>query len=219
MKLSWNEIGTLICWNEKGRHPSSCIKHHQNTAALYKQCLKRSCAMINWKAEQSYFYNISFSVLIITFYFALEKAGVTVEAEVVEDVVVSAEVGAVDCPTVEAKAQFLRRAKDEPNLFFCLFLQLSSSMAQRMKQNISIGSSRSWAQVGLIHSRWTDHLWPSSFRAHVEPIKIWDLFHEWMKQNLHPWVRVDQAIRPLPSKTLNILVGLSLKLISLCNHN
>ena len=39
------------------------------------------------------------------------------------------------------------------------------------------------------------------------------------KQNLHSWVRVNQAIRPLSPKTLNILVGLSLKLISLCNHN
>ena len=39
------------------------------------------------------------------------------------------------------------------------------------------------------------------------------------KQTLHLWVRVDQAVRPLPPKTLNILVGLSLKLISLCNHN
>ena len=28
------------------------------------------------------------------------------------------------------------------------------------------------------------------------------------KQNLHPWVRVDQAVRPPPPKTLSILVGL-----------
>ena len=35
------------------------------------------------------------------------------------------------------------------------------------------------------------------------------------KQNLHTWVRVDQAVRPLPPKTLSILVGLALKLISL----
>ena len=27
------------------------------------------------------------------------------------------------------------------------------------------------------------------------------------KQNLHPWVKVDQAIRPLPPKTLSIFVG------------
>ena len=38
-------------------------------------------------------------------------------------------------------------------------------------------------------------------------------------KNLHPRVRVDQAIRPLPLKTLSILVGLVLKLISMCNHN
>ena len=39
------------------------------------------------------------------------------------------------------------------------------------------------------------------------------------KQNLHPWVRVDQAVLPLAPKTLSILIGLALKLISLCNHN
>ena len=38
-------------------------------------------------------------------------------------------------------------------------------------------------------------------------------------KNLHPWVKVDQAGRPLPPKTLSILVGLALKLISLRNHN
>ena len=31
------------------------------------------------------------------------------------------------------------------------------------------------------------------------------------KQNLLPWVKVDQAVRPLPPKTLSILVGLALK--------
>ena len=36
------------------------------------------------------------------------------------------------------------------------------------------------------------------------------------KECLHPWVRVDQADRPLPPKTLSILVGLTLKLVSLC---
>ena len=37
------------------------------------------------------------------------------------------------------------------------------------------------------------------------------------KECLHPWVRVDQAGRPLPPKTLGILVvGLTLKLVSLC---
>ena len=30
-------------------------------------------------------------------------------------------------------------------------------------------------------------------------------------------VKVDQAVRPLPPKSLNILVGLTLKLGSLCN--
>ena len=39
------------------------------------------------------------------------------------------------------------------------------------------------------------------------------------KQNLHQWVTVDQAVRPLPLKTLSILVGLALKLITLCNHS
>ena len=29
------------------------------------------------------------------------------------------------------------------------------------------------------------------------------------KQNLHPWVKVDQAFRPLPPKTLSILVGVA----------
>ena len=36
------------------------------------------------------------------------------------------------------------------------------------------------------------------------------------KECLHPWVRVDQAGSPLPPKTLSILVGLTLKLVSLC---
>ena len=40
---------------------------------------------------------------------------------------------------------------------------------------------------------------------------------EW-NENLHPWVRVDQAGRPLSPKTLSILVGLTLKLVSLCVH-
>ena len=35
-------------------------------------------------------------------------------------------------------------------------------------------------------------------------------------RNLHPRVRVDQAVRPLPPKTLSILVGLVLKLMSMC---
>ena len=33
---------------------------------------------------------------------------------------------------------------------------------------------------------------------------------------LHPWVKVDQADRSLPPKSLSILVGLTLKLDSLC---
>ena len=37
-----------------------------------------------------------------------------------------------------------------------------------------------------------------------------------MKEGLHPWVRVDQAGRPLPPKTVSILVGVELKLVSLC---
>ena len=35
-------------------------------------------------------------------------------------------------------------------------------------------------------------------------------------RSLHPWVKVDRASRPLPPKSLNILVGLTLKLDSLC---
>ena len=41
-----------------------------------------------------------------------------------------------------------------------------------------------------------------------------------MKENFHPWVKVDQANRPLPPKTLCILEGLALKkLVSLCSQN
>ena len=36
------------------------------------------------------------------------------------------------------------------------------------------------------------------------------------KKCLRLWVKVDQAVRPLPLKPLNILVGLTLKLDSLC---
>ena len=39
------------------------------------------------------------------------------------------------------------------------------------------------------------------------------------KRNLHPRAKVDQAVRPLALETLSILVGLTLKLIFLCNHN
>ena len=40
------------------------------------------------------------------------------------------------------------------------------------------------------------------------------------RRNLHPRVKVDQAGRPLPpKKKLSILVGLALKLVSLCSHN
>ena len=35
-------------------------------------------------------------------------------------------------------------------------------------------------------------------------------------RSLHPCVKVDQAVRALPPKSLNILVGLTLKLDSLC---
>ena len=34
-------------------------------------------------------------------------------------------------------------------------------------------------------------------------------FYLRMNENLHPWVRVDQAGRPLPPKTFSILVGLT----------
>ena len=33
--------------------------------------------------------------------------------------------------------------------------------------------------------------------------------HVVTEENLHPWVKVDQAFRPLPPKTLSILVGLT----------
>ena len=35
-------------------------------------------------------------------------------------------------------------------------------------------------------------------------------------ENLHPWVKVDQAVGPLPPRSLNILVGFTLRLYSLC---
>ena len=37
-----------------------------------------------------------------------------------------------------------------------------------------------------------------------------------IKENFHPWVKVDQANRPLPPKTLSILEGLALKTGYLC---
>ena len=37
-----------------------------------------------------------------------------------------------------------------------------------------------------------------------------------IRECLHPWVKVDQASRPLPPKSLSILVGSTLKLDSLC---
>ena len=39
------------------------------------------------------------------------------------------------------------------------------------------------------------------------------------RENLHSRVRVGQAGRPLPPKTLSILEGLTLKLLSLYDHN
>ena len=43
-----------------------------------------------------------------------------------------------------------------------------------------------------------------------------ELLHPAKTRNLHPKVRVDQAVRPLPPKTLSILVGFMLKLTSMC---
>ena len=37
-----------------------------------------------------------------------------------------------------------------------------------------------------------------------------------IEERLHPWVKVDQAVKPLPLKSLNILLGLTLKLDSMC---
>ena len=37
-----------------------------------------------------------------------------------------------------------------------------------------------------------------------------------MSEKLHQWMKVDQAGRPLPPKTISILVGLRLNLDSLC---
>ena len=45
---------------------------------------------------------------------------------------------------------------------------------------------------------------------------ILSLSDELREECLHPWVKADQAVRPLPPKSLNILVGLTLKLDSLC---
>ena len=39
------------------------------------------------------------------------------------------------------------------------------------------------------------------------------------KRNLHLWARVGQAGRPLPPRTLSILEGLTLKLVSLYDYN
>ena len=47
--------------------------------------------------------------------------------------------------------------------------------------------------------------------------KILIIIHE--VKDLHPWVKVDQAGRPLPLKSHSILVGLALRLRSLCNQN
>ena len=58
----------------------------------------------------------------------------------------------------------------------------------------------------------------------VEPDPVSDIFgcfpnlDRYDIENLHPWVRVDQACRPLSPKTLSILVGLTFKLVSLCSH-
>ena len=35
-------------------------------------------------------------------------------------------------------------------------------------------------------------------------------------KNLHPWVKVNQAVTPLPPRSINIFVGLTLKLYYLC---
>ena len=57
-----------------------------------------------------------------------------------------------------------------------------------------------------------DRFWSEKFRRTGEA--AWPEVLE--NKNLHPRVRVDQAVRPLPPKTLSILVGLILKLTSMC---
>ena len=58
--------------------------------------------------------------------------------------------------------------------------------------------------------------------------EVWGPLHwasgiEWItektKTKFTPVGKVDQAVRPLPLKTLSILEGSALKLISLCNRN
>ena len=38
-------------------------------------------------------------------------------------------------------------------------------------------------------------------------------------ENLHPWVKVDQAIRPLPLRSLAILVGSNVETLFLVYHS
>ena len=62
---------------------------------------------------------------------------------------------------------------------------------------------------------------------HTHQIKVLSQWPRWLGADrylgtyylmecLHLWVKVDQASRPLAPKSLNILIGLTLKLDSLC---
>ena len=55
-----------------------------------------------------------------------------------------------------------------------------------------------------------------SLDSKPDPTNAGRLELEEEEECLHPWVEVDETIRPLPQKSLNILVGLTLKLDSLC---
>ena len=53
--------------------------------------------------------------------------------------------------------------------------------------------------------------------SHLFTIPTMQPFFKYIGEEcLHPWVKVDQANRPLPPKSLSMLVGLTLKLDSLC---
>ena len=55
-------------------------------------------------------------------------------------------------------------------------------------------------------------------RIHLMACKFIPGVNQAKTKILHQRARVDQAVRPLPPKTLGILVGLVLKLVSMCNH-
>ena len=65
---------------------------------------------------------------------------------------------------------------------------------------------------------WGGIEWPDLERIYLMACKFIPGVNQAKTKILHPRARVDQAVRPLPPKTLSILVGLVLKLVSMCNH-